>query len=310
MAPDARPHRGQAGVGRLVRREVTVQAIHAELLHVDRVRKVDRLNGRTVLRRGGAAVGGEHDGAGGQDDESRNGGPLPSLSHRDGLSCRERARACELIHKARPRSGREIPDAATGNHTARDAKAPCPFSHRALPIGALRRSSSGRRSRFARGACVSRSGHCEPNTNRSAPTCGKAWRDDPRADPRSTRCPTTRALLGGVRPQCTSSIISRPAAVTTRRTDHRARQRADRRRAESPADVEWMALPQVLEAHREHERQRPARPRAIAKSSKRRVVRSEPPLHRIGAHCAAAADRASRSAASHPGQSGRTPGTA
>ena len=86
VAPDARRDGGEARVHRLVRRVVTVETIHAELLHVNRVREVDRLNWRSVLRGGGAAVGGEHDGADGQGEEPRNGGPLPSLGHRDGVS--------------------------------------------------------------------------------------------------------------------------------------------------------------------------------------------------------------------------------
>src|SRR5689334_21321087 len=87
VAPDAGRDSRESGVHGLVRRIVTVEAIHAELLHVDRVREVDRLNGRMVLRRGGAAVGGKHGGADGQGEESWYGGPLPSLGHRDGVMC-------------------------------------------------------------------------------------------------------------------------------------------------------------------------------------------------------------------------------
>jgi hypothetical protein len=36
-----------------------------------------------VLRGGGAAIGGEHDGTDGQGEEPWNGRPLPSLGHRD-----------------------------------------------------------------------------------------------------------------------------------------------------------------------------------------------------------------------------------
>ncbi|MGH7615812.1 MAG: hypothetical protein ACREPM_01140, partial [Gemmatimonadaceae bacterium] len=82
----------------LVRRVVTVQTIHAEFLHVDRVRKRDRLLWRTVLRGGGAAVRGEHYGADGQSDEPWYGGPLPSLRHRDGVMC-QLTGTCERIHK-------------------------------------------------------------------------------------------------------------------------------------------------------------------------------------------------------------------
>src|SRR5262245_7628713 len=68
VAPDACADGRKAWIGRLVRRVVTIEAIHPELLHVNRVREVDRLNGRAVLRRGGAAVGREHDGAGSQEE--------------------------------------------------------------------------------------------------------------------------------------------------------------------------------------------------------------------------------------------------
>ena len=44
-----RGDRGQARVHRFVRGVVTVQAVHPELLHVNGVRKANRLNGRAVL---------------------------------------------------------------------------------------------------------------------------------------------------------------------------------------------------------------------------------------------------------------------
>src|SRR6185503_4167081 len=44
VAPHAGRERGEARVHRLVGREVTVETVHAELLHVNGVREVDRLN--------------------------------------------------------------------------------------------------------------------------------------------------------------------------------------------------------------------------------------------------------------------------
>src|SRR5690348_4451794 len=49
VAPHAGAHRGEPRVGRLECREVTVDAVQAERLHVHRVREVDRLDGCTAL---------------------------------------------------------------------------------------------------------------------------------------------------------------------------------------------------------------------------------------------------------------------
>ena len=47
VAAHAGADRRQARIGRLVRGVVAVQAVHPELLHVDGMREVDRLNGAT-----------------------------------------------------------------------------------------------------------------------------------------------------------------------------------------------------------------------------------------------------------------------
>ena len=65
---------------------------------MNRVREVDRLNGRSVLRGGGAAIGGEHDGTDGQGEEPWNGRPLPSLGHRDEVGVMKGA-AGALVNK-------------------------------------------------------------------------------------------------------------------------------------------------------------------------------------------------------------------
>src|SRR5690348_7027387 len=56
VAPHAGAHRGEPGVGGLERREVAVDAVQAERLHVHRMREVDRLNGCTALGGGTAPV--------------------------------------------------------------------------------------------------------------------------------------------------------------------------------------------------------------------------------------------------------------
>ena len=70
-------------IGGFVSAVVAVEAVHAKRLHVNRVRKLDGLLWRSVLRGGGAAVRGNHDGTGGQEDEAWNRGPLPSLDHQE-----------------------------------------------------------------------------------------------------------------------------------------------------------------------------------------------------------------------------------
>src|SRR5678816_1771897 len=56
VASEARADGGESGVRRLVRRVMTIQTVHPELLDLRRVRKVDRLFGGEILRGGGAAV--------------------------------------------------------------------------------------------------------------------------------------------------------------------------------------------------------------------------------------------------------------
>ena len=77
----ARAHRGQSRIGRFIRGEVTVDAVHLEGLNVRRMRKFHRLNWTVSLRGAGTRVSRQHCRRCGQCEETGNGEPFPLLSH-------------------------------------------------------------------------------------------------------------------------------------------------------------------------------------------------------------------------------------
>ena len=118
----------------------------------------------------------------------------------------------------------------------------------------------------------------------------------------------TSSRSSGVRPQCTSSIVSRPAEQTTMRVrPFRAREIANRGGGQVARLVQPVTLPQVLESDGEDERDT-ASPHAAQSA---RMLGSSGPSPQCGGYArTAGAPRSTHaaSARSQPGQSGRIAG--